>query len=321
MMCLILLGGVQMKKLQMTQPKSITFGEGCELYLTNCKQRNLREGTLRHYRQSYLQFYKFFNEDMPLEDFTQSLYNDYVLHLRETLLNDVSINSYLRDLITTLRFLMQEDYLKPFQMKSIKVDNTQVETYTDDELKKLLQKPNLKKCSFIEYQSWVMTNFLFATGVRQRSLMNIRIKDIDFDNNILHVNVTKNRKPLIIPLNQTLVSILKEYLKHRQVQHEEDWLFVNVYGQQLLKATCYSMLYTYNKKRGVETTGIHRYRHTFAKAWILNGGNVATLARLLGHSNLSVTQNYVNLLVTDLAKQVDEINLLDKYSSKKRIKL
>ena len=54
-----------MKKLQMTQPKSITFGEGCELYLTNCKQRNLREGTIRHYRQSYLQFYKFFNEDMP----------------------------------------------------------------------------------------------------------------------------------------------------------------------------------------------------------------------------------------------------------------
>ena len=156
-----------MKKLQITQPKSITFGEGCELYLTNCKQRNLREGTIRHYRQSYLQFYKFFNEDMPLEDFTQTLYNDYVLHLRETLHNDVSINSYLRDLTTTLRFLMQEDYLKPFQMKSIKVDKTQVETYIDDELKKLLQTPNLKKCSFIEYQSWVMTNFLFATGVRQ----------------------------------------------------------------------------------------------------------------------------------------------------------
>ena len=70
---------------------------------------------------------------MPLEDFTQTLYNDYVLHLREKLHNDVSINSYLRDLITTLRVLMQEDYLKPFQMKSIKVDKTQVETYTDDE--------------------------------------------------------------------------------------------------------------------------------------------------------------------------------------------
>lgn len=44
---------------------------------------------------------------------------------------------------------------------------------------------------------------------------------------------------------------------------------------------------------------------------ILNGGNVVTLSRILGHSNLSITQNYINLLVTDLAKQVEEINLLD----------
>ena len=46
-----------------------------------------------------------------------------------------------------------------------------------------------------------------------------------------------------------------------------------------------------------------------------------TLSRILGHSNLSITQNYINLLVTDLAKQVEEINLLDKFSSKKRLKL
>ena len=57
-----------------------------------------------------MQFYKLSNKVMSLEDFTQTLNNDYVLHLRETLHNDVSINSYLRDLITTLSFLMQEDY-------------------------------------------------------------------------------------------------------------------------------------------------------------------------------------------------------------------
>ena len=57
----------------------------------------------------------------------------------------------------------------------------------------------------------------------------------------------------------------------------DDYLFCNVFGQQLVKSTCYHMLYEYNKKRGVETTGIHRYRHTFAKQWILNGGNVVSL--------------------------------------------
>ena len=52
----------------------------------------------------------------------------------------------------------------------------------------------MKKCSFTEYKNWVMTNFLFSTGVRQRSLQNIKIKDIDFDNNIVYVNVTKKQK-------------------------------------------------------------------------------------------------------------------------------
>ena len=79
--------------------------------------------------------------------------------------------------------------------------------------------------------------------------------------------------------------------------------------------------YHYNKNRGVETTGIHRYRHTFAKQWILNGGNVVSLSKLLGHSSLDITQNYINLLVSDISKQVNEINVLDKFYGKNRIKM
>jgi len=59
---------------------SITFSEGCEKHLLNCKQRNLREGTLNHYRQSYLQFYKFFNPEMPLIEMNVDMYNSFVLY-------------------------------------------------------------------------------------------------------------------------------------------------------------------------------------------------------------------------------------------------
>ncbi len=310
-----------MRKLQMQTTNSITFEEGCNKYLDNCRQRNLRQGTINHYKQSYTQFYKYFEPEIPIEQINEKAYNNYVLYLRRTLHNDVSINSYLRDLITTLHFLMKEGYVAPFKMQAIKVDKSNVETYTDDELKILLSKPNIKKCSFTEYQCWVMTNFLFCTGVRQRSLMFIQVKDVDFDNNVVYVNVTKNRKPLIVPLNSTMINILTEYLKYRQHKSKEDYLFCNVFGQQLVKSTSYHMLYEYNKKRGVETTGIHRYRHTFAKHWVLNGGNVVSLSRLLGHSSLEITQNYINLLVSDVAKQVNEINLLDKFCGKYSIKM
>lgn len=310
-----------MKKLTLSKVTEITFEKGCNLYIDNCRQRNLREGTINHYKQSYTQFYKYFDRNMPITELTSEAYNDYVIYLKETLHNDVSINSYLRDLITTLHFLMNEGYINYYKMQSIRVDKTHVETYTEKELKILLQKPDVKKCSFAEYQSWVMTNFLFCTGIRQRSLIHVRVKDIDIENCIANINVTKNRKPLLVPINKTMANILVEYLKYRQYKSKEDFLFCNVFGEQLLKSTCYHRLYEYNKKRGVETTGIHRYRHTFAKQWIINGGNVVTLSRILGHSSLSITQNYINLLVSDIAKDVNEINLLDKFLNKKAIKM
>ena len=310
-----------MKKLKMIQNQKLTFEEGCNKYLEYCRQRNLRQDTIRHYHQSFIYFYKYLDKNMPIEDITVNTYKDYVLHLKSTLKNDVSINSYLRDLITTFHFFMDEGYLPHFKMKAIKVDKSHIETYNEEELKLLLKKPNIKQCSFTEYKCWVMTNFLFSTGVRQRSLNHIQIKDVDFDNDVVYVNVTKNRKPLIVPLNQTMVNILSEYLKYRQHKSKEDFLFCNVFGEQLTKSSCYYMLYHYNKNRGVETTGIHRYRHTFAKQWILNGGNVIHLSKLLGHSSLDITQNYINLLVSDVAKQVKEINVLDKFYSKPRIKM
>lgn len=310
-----------MKKLKMNATKGLTFEEGCNKYLEYCRQRNLRQGTINHYRQSYVQFFKFFEPDTPIEEIDEEAYKRYVLHLRSTLNNDVSINSYLRDFITTMHYLMNEGYIQSYKMQAIKVDKSHIETYNEQELQLLLKKPNIKKCSFIEYQAWVMTNFLFSTAVRQRSLMFIKVKDIDFDNNVVYVNVTKNRKPLIVPLNQTMVNILREYLKYRNHKTDDDYLFCNVFGQQLVKSTCYHMLYEYNKRRGVETTGIHRYRHTFAKQWILSGGNVVSLSQLLGHSSLEITQNYIHLLVSDVAKQVDEINVLDKFYSRTHISL
>ncbi len=309
-----------MKKMQLNQ-QIITFYDGCEMYLENCRERNLRKATINHYQNSYKQMYKYFSPDMPIYKITQETYNGYVIYLKEHLKNDVSINAYLRDLITTLRFLMKGDYMPSFKMHGIKVDKAPVETYTDDELRILLKKPNVKKCSFIEYEAWAISCLLFSTGIRQHSLMELKIKDLDIDHALLNVRVTKTRKPLMIPLNRSMFHILKDFLKYRQYKTNEDWLFCNVYGQKLTKATSYRMIYEYNHRRNIQTTGLHRYRHTFAKQWVMNGGDVVTLSKLLGHSNLNTTQNYINLLVSDLAKEVNEIDLLGQFTNKKYIKM
>lgn len=310
-----------MEKMKMVFDNSLTFEEGCELYLDSCRIRNLREGTINHYKQSYTQFYKFFDRNMLVSKITQKKYNEYILFLRSYIDNDVSINAYLRDFITTMHFLMREGYLEPFPMRAIKVDKPTVTTYTDAELRALLKKPNLRECNFMEYECWVITNLLFSTGIRQRSLIHLKVKDIDFDNHILHVNVTKNRKALLVSLSATMIKILEEFLKYRQHTSGDDPLFCSVMGNQMTRSISYKNLYDYNKGRGVETTGLHRYRHTFAKQWVLNGGNVVSLSKILGHSSLQITQNYINLLISDVTKEVDELSLIDKFTVHKKMKL
>ena len=122
-------GQVFMKKLSMISQVSITFEEGCNRYILNCKQRNLRQGTINHYKQCYTQFYKYFDRKMLLSEITEQTYKDYVVYLCDTIENDVSVNSYLRDLITTFHFWMNEGYIPYFKMRAIKVDKHPIETY------------------------------------------------------------------------------------------------------------------------------------------------------------------------------------------------
>lgn len=71
-----------MRRLQM-QTNSITFEQGCNKYLDNCRQRNLRQGTINHYKQSYTQFYKFFEPETPIEQITEKSYNFSMINYAE----------------------------------------------------------------------------------------------------------------------------------------------------------------------------------------------------------------------------------------------
>lgn len=304
------------RQMKLSMSTAMTFEEGVEEFLLDCAARNLRDGTIKHYKDSIRQIYKTIPPETPIETIDEDTWDTYKITLRKkAVLNDTSIYTYGRDCKTILRFFMKKGWLPQMELQLPKADKAPTETYTEEELMKLLKKPNLKKCSFTEYKCWVIVNFLLSTGVRQNSLINIRIKDIDFDTDTIHVNVTKNRKPLLIPMNRDIKRILQEYLKYRQTNDTDDYLFCNEYGDKLVKSTFYHAMYEYNKKRGVEKTGVHRFRHTFAKQWVLMNGNVVTLQKILGHSSLQITQNYLNLLVTDIAKDVEEFNILRQFKN------
>lgn len=108
---------------------------------------------------------------------------------------------------------------------------------------------------------------------------------------------------------EDIVKILQEYLQYRGGV-ADDWLFCSVYGKQLTRSSCYHAIWDYCHERGLEQTGVHRFRHTFAKKWATMGGSVVTLQKILGHSSLAITENYLNILTSDLKEDVDKVNII-----------
>ena len=302
------------QKIKMNQEDTMTFEEGFDQFLLDCKARNLREGTIRHYSMQIKQIWKYIPKETYISELNSYIFEQYKVYLTtNTNMKDTSAYNYCRDLKTIMRFFMKRGWMEHEELKLFKVDRTPTETYTDEELLRLLRKPSIKKCNFTEYKCWVIVNFLLSTGVRANSLIHIKVKDIEFDADLIHVNFTKTRKIVLIPMHGDIKKILQEYIAYRKPASEDDCLFCNEFGLPLNRSTLYHALSDYTKKRGVQKTGLHRFRHTFAKKWVQMGGNVVTLQKILGHSSLAITQNYLNLLVSDMHKDVEEFNIIREF--------
>jgi len=288
-----------------------TFEKGFEEFILYCKAKNLREATVKHYYTIVHIIYKFIPPSTKINLITSKTVEQLILYLRvETNQNSVSINTTLVTLRAILYYFMKLDYMKSFKVSLIKAEKKIKETYTEAELHLLLQKPNIKNCTFLEYRNWVCVNFFMATGCRAGTLCNLRIKDLDFDNELIRFSWTKNRRQQIVPMSNSLKLILIEYLQYRE-GGAEDYVFVNSYRGYLKPDQLAHNIIKYNRRRGVLKTGVHRFRHTFAKNWILNGGDIFKLQKMLGHSSMDMVRNYVEMFTDDLQQDFNMVNPLE----------
>ena len=307
-----------MQKITMSKKSTLTISEAFEMFIRKCKIKNLTDLSISSYEKKMVHFYEFIDKNEPITTVTSDTVDDYILWLREnTEANDITINSYLRSVRAFLYYCMECNYIPSFKIKLIKAEKKIKETYTDDELMRLLQKPDVNNCSFSCYKTWVFENYLLATGNRISTALDVRICDLNFEDGTITLCKTKNRKQQIIPLSNTLADILQEYLLIRGGEGE-DYLFCNEYGQKAIERTYQQLVRRYNIKRNVNKTSCHLFRHTFAKNWILSGGDQYRLMKILGHSDLTVTKEYVNMFGQDLQMDFEKFNPLDNLSTNKK---
>ena len=252
---------------------------------------------------------------MQLSDLDSKAIQIMIYKMREANLSTNTIASYVRILRVFLAWAKSEG-LCNLSIPSYKTEETIKEVYTDKELSLLLKKPNMKKCRFPEYSSWVIINFLVNSGARASTIRNILIGDVDLENGLVSYRHTKNRKAQIIPLCTQMRLILKEYLNYRKGS-PSDYLFCTESGEMLSENALRSSIVRYNTSRGVAKNSIHLFRHTFAKKFLLDcGGNPFTLQRILGHSTLDMTLHYCNIYNVDLLSNYDNFSPLQSLTTK-----
>ena len=308
-----------MKQIKMVKKNDLTVLEAFAYFIRKCRVKNLSTQTIKTYDDKLKRFIEFVGEDTPVSNITSDLIDDYILELREDEdINDVTIATLLRHLRAFVYYCQECGYVEHFKIHIPKAEKKLKETYTTEELERLLAKPDMNRCNFTEFKTWTFENYLIATGNRLSTALSIKIGDIDFDNGVIRMSKTKNRKQQIIPLSNSLALVLKEYLEIRG-GNADDYLFCNNYGEKACERTYQQLVQRYNTKRNVNKSSIHCFRHTFAKHWILNQGDLARLKTILGHSSIAVTNEYLQMFGQDLQMDFEKFNPLDNIKANKSV--
>ena len=306
-------------KITMNRAENKTFEEVFQLFIKSRAAKGVSDTTIRNYHQHLHSISKHLDIEMPFDELTKSTVNDMVIKMRSSELAHNSIATYLRVIKTFLTWCNEEN-LSNVKIQGLKEKETIKETYTDEELERLLRKPD-KGCLFTEYRNWVIINFLLNSGCRAATIRNIQNRDVDLQRKQVIFRHNKNGKIQVIPLCSLMCNILYDYIGIRQGEPEE-YLFCDQFGDMLSENALRLAITRYNKSRGVKKTSIHLFRHTFARKYLVDcGGDAFMLQRLLGHSTLAMTKHYCTIFDADISKNYDRVSpLAQLQKTKEKIK-
>ena len=148
---------------------SVTVAETFHDFLVGKKAAGVSEKTLLTYGQHFSAVSKHLSPDTPMDALNKTDLEAMISSMRDAGLAANSIKSYTRTLKSFLSWC-NEAGITRLNIQLYKAEETIKETYSDEELKKLLKKPNMKKCTFAEYRNWVIINLLLNNGCRAATI-------------------------------------------------------------------------------------------------------------------------------------------------------
>lgn len=291
----------------------LTIHEAYQHFILQKRAQGLKEKTLETYVTDFMVLRKYLDMNQSISGLRTRTIQEAVARIADRDVSRNTVRHYTATLKSFLSWCNQEG-LCDAQIALFKGEESVPQTYSREELQRLLKRPDLRHCDFGEYRSWVIINLFMNDGCRASTVREIQIRDVHLDESVIYLRHTKNRKALTIPLCDSLIAILAQYMVIRKGKPEE-FLFCTLDGKQMSPTALRSSIRRYNTGRGVELASLHAFRHTFARMYLVDcDGDPLRLQKVLGHSTLEMTKHYARLFDADIVKDrnVSPLELLQK---------
>ena len=199
-------------------------------------------------------------------------------------------------------------------LKSPKIRKELPKVFTEKEIENLLELPDLKTKFGIRNRA--ILELIYSCGLRISEVSNLKIKDFSNDFKTLSV-IGKGKKKRILPVGRIARKYLKKYLKYRSnfgIKQSKEVFFLSKSGKKLTSDEIREILEKYiiliAQTKGYSP---HTIRHSFATHLLANGADLRAVQEMLGHSNLSTTQIYTHLSLSEIKSIYQETHpLLNK---------
>lgn len=285
-----------------------SFEMALDFFLRDCRVRNLSESTVRFYRNELNTFRKILEQQRldtnPNRITSKVIKENVILAMMDDKRKESAINARLRAVRSFFNFLERERMVVLNPMDSVKLvrqKQTVIETFSRDQIHALLRQPDQR--TFTGLRDFTMLLLLFETGLRIKELVNVRVDDVKFDDNMIRVRDPKGTQERLVPFQSTMKRQLRKYIAIRG-EVGNDFLFVSIDNDPVSIRAFQDRMSLYGRRADIKNVRCspHTCRHTFAKMFVQNGGDAFTLQSILGHTSLEMTRRYVNMFSSDVSR-------------------
>lgn len=180
---------------------------------------------------------------------------------------------------------------------------------TEDEILKLL---DIELTDNFSYRNKAMLELMYATGLRVSELINLKMQDIDFSQDIIRT-FGKGSKERVIPIGDYAKEYLEKYIYEYRgsmlKKENTEYLFLNNHGKQMTRQGFFKIIKKIAKEKGInKELSPHTLRHSFASHLLKYGADLRTIQELLGHSDISTTQIYTHITNEELKKNYEDFH-------------